>query len=533
MAVRDGALSAAAKRHLQLEATLRELSGLLEKGVVAVDSYAASHGETATLASARGGNGTVRAVQRFMLAIGHPASVALPRSLTLRAAPVQRTRRLQAGNTPVAADGRGVVLVPFQAASNRFVLSAYVKTPVRATVYRRGASPSDITRYDLGLADYRLTINGLNAARLSVRAEDPLTGRAIGVRILKRSGRKVVLELPLTSYPRLLMLSDAKPTRPGQSTMPPLEQSAPPPSPASAAAAVPFAASSPWLTPVPSNAPLDPSSAGIVADLGQQIQSNYGHAALNTTSYSAPIYTVPAAAPTVNVAYDNCQNKSGPEDPGLARQFQNVPIPAGAVASVGTDEDMVIWQPSTDTEWELWKAQQDSTGAWSACWGGRINNVSQNPGIFPSPYGTSASGLPMLAYLIRLSELHSGHIDHALGLSVPAPRNTHSWPANRTDGLDTNSFDPAEGERFRLNPAFDISTLPLGERIIAAALQRYGAIITDTSGTAAIQAEDPRPINGGQAVYDHLFPGNLIHLPDIPWNQMQALAWNYGMPTSV
>ncbi len=514
MAVRHGALSVAAKRHLQTEATLRELSGLLETGAVAVDSYAASHGAPATVASARGGNGIVRTVQRFLLAIGHPAPVAVPRSLILRA-------------TAVDAQGRGPVLVPFQAARNRFVVAAYVKTPGQATVYRRSALASDVARYDLPLADYRFTINGLNAATLSVRVEDPLTGRAVRVRILKPSAGKVVLEMPLTSYPRLLILSDSNVARTPGPTDP-----GPSPSPVSAVAAVPFATTSPWLTPVPSNAPLDPSSPGIAADLGQQIQNNYGHGALNTTSYSAPIYTVPAAEPTVNVAYHNCQNKSGPEDPSLATQFQNVPIPAGAVASVGTDEDMVIWQPSTDTEWELWQAQQDPTGTWSACWGGRINHVSRSPGVFPSPYGTSASGLPMLAYLIRASELHSGHIDHALGLSVPTPRNTVSWPANRTDGVDTNSFDPAEGERFRLNPAFDISTLPLGERIIAAALQRYGAIITDTSGTVAIQAEDPRPINGGQAVYDQLFPGNLIHLPDIPWNQMQALAWNYGMPTS-
>jgi hypothetical protein len=214
-------------------------------------------------------------------------------------------------------------------------------------------------------------------------------------------------------------------------------------------------------------------------------------------------------------------------------QFTGVPVPSDAVSSNGTDAAMVIWQPSTDTEWEFWKMTRDpTTGTWSACYGGRINHVSQNPGIFTFPFGTSASGLPFLAYLIRVSELKAGHIDHVIDLNVPDTLNIPSWPANRTDGVSANTNVPAEGERFRLDPSFDISTLPAGERIIAAALQKYGAIVTDRSGVVDIQAEDPRPIPGGQAVYDHLFPGNDIHLLDIPWNRLQAVTWNYGKPSS-
>jgi hypothetical protein len=294
----------------------------------------------------------------------------------------------------------------------------------------------------------------------------------------------------------------------------------------------PFAAASPWRTPLPASTPLDPDSSAIVANLVNQIQNSYGHASLNTTTYSSPIYTVPADQPTVNMTWDNCAGESS-LDPGFAAVLQNVPVPPDAITSQGTDSDIVIWQPSTDTEWEFWKMAQDpTTRSWSACWGGKITNVSQNPGIFPYPYGTSASGLPFLSYLIRASELQAGQINHAIDLNVPTPRNTFSWPANRTDGVDSNPTDPAEGERFRLDPNFDTSTLPPGERIIAVALQKYGAIVTDTSGIVDIQAEDPRPIPGAQATYDQLFPGNQIHLPDIPWNRLQALPWNYGQPGS-
>jgi hypothetical protein len=288
--------------------------------------------------------------------------------------------------------------------------------------------------------------------------------------------------------------------------------------------------------PLPASVPLDPQSPAIVSNLMDQIHNNYGHAALNTSSYSAPIYTVGPSQPTVNLQFDNCQGKSS-LDPGFAAQLKNVPVPAGAVPSIGTDSDMVIWQPSTDTEWEFWKmAKNPSTGVWSACWGGRLNHVSKNPGIFPSPYGTSASGLPMLGYLIRISELKAGVINHAISLEVPTPRGgTWSWPANRTDGTDTNPTDPAEGERFRLDPNIDLSSLHLspGALTIARAMQRYGLIVTDTAGVVAVEAEDPRPYetNGAPDPYAAFFPGGQYSwLEQIPWQDLQAVAWNYGQP---
>jgi hypothetical protein len=235
------------------------------------------------------------------------------------------------------------------------------------------------------------------------------------------------------------------------------------------------------------------------------------------------------------LTWNNCQGKSS-LDPGFAAQLQNVPVPPNAVPSIGTDGDMVIWQPSTNTEWEFWKMAQDpSSGTWSACWGGKLSDVSENPGIFPSPYGVSASGLSMLAYLVRVSELQAGQIDHAISLNVVTPRNTFSWPANRTDGVDDNPTDPAEGERFRLDPSLNLATLNLspGELTIARAIQQYGLIVTDTSGAVAVEAEDPRPYetNGAPDPYQSLFSGGQSSwLQGIPWQDLQAVAWNYGQP---
>jgi hypothetical protein len=304
--------------------------------------------------------------------------------------------------------------------------------------------------------------------------------------------------------------------------------------PTSTASSVPFLSTGPWNTPLPSSAPLDPNSTAIVADLEGQVQTPYGEVSLNTDRYSAPIYTVPAGQATVNVTWNNCLG-AGSESPSLAAGLSNVPIPAGAVPSTGSDGEMVVYQPSSNTEWEFWRAVQTS-GTWSACGAGRIQNVSQSPGIFPTG-GVTGSGLPLLGFLIRVSDLQAGVINHAINIELPCIRAaTFSWPAQRTDGACNDPNAPAEGERFRLPASLDLSTLNLtpGELMIARAMQQYGVIVTDLAGRAAIQAEDPRPyeVNGAPNPYAAYFTGNSPDwLKDMPLQDLQAVAWNYGKPS--
>jgi hypothetical protein len=172
-----------------------------------------------------------------------------------------------------------------------------------------------------------------------------------------------------------------------------------------------------------------------------------------------------------------------------------------------------------------------------------IRHYSRNPGIFASPLGTSASGLPLGAFTIRISELQRGYIDHAINLIIPFPRaNCFSWPANRDDGNAAGSDIPCEGQRFRLNPSFDTNTLySPAARTIARAMQKYGLILTDMGGAMVTMAEDPRPYeatHGGVNPYpalmdpDHLLPGNEWQyvLTQIPVDQLQALPFSYGEP---
>jgi hypothetical protein len=101
-----------------------------------------------------------------------------------------------------------VAFFPFQADSHRFVIPAYVMTRDMAKLYAPDASVSDVTRYDLPPENYRLTIGGLHAKRLSVHALDPITGAAVPVRVVSATTRAVVVQVALTDYPRLLVISD-------------------------------------------------------------------------------------------------------------------------------------------------------------------------------------------------------------------------------------------------------------------------------------------------------------------------------------
>lgn len=285
-----------------------------------------------------------------------------------------------------------------------------------------------------------------------------------------------------------------------------------------------FAASSFWNAPLAANAPLDGQSATYVADLQRQV-AQYGPW-INTTEYSSAVYTVAAGQPTVHVTLDN-------NAPGLQAALDQVPIPAGAQPAAGTDGTMIITQPSTDTMWELWRAVRRADG-WHATYGGRMSNVSSNPGYFTDPpsWGATATSLPMLGGLMRIDELAAGHIDHALALALPETRAiAYSFPAQRTHGAIDRATAIPQGARFRLDLNLDLNQIPMDPIVkeMAIAAQRYGIVVRDTAGSVAFYGEDPTPTGtdpyGAPGGFFHqAYPSQL--LAQFPWSHLQTLQTN-------
>jgi hypothetical protein len=293
-----------------------------------------------------------------------------------------------------------------------------------------------------------------------------------------------------------------------------------------------FSARSFFNRPLPTHAPRASDSARLVAAFDQQVRSHYGHVVINTTEWSAPVYTVSADTPTVPVIAENatCPRPGGVFAP-FARALSAVPIPAGALPARGGDGDMIVWQPSSGREWELWRAQQEG-GRWSACWGGELQDARTAEGVFPAPLGVSASGLSILAGQIHLEELRRGAVQHALEVSLPDTAGGFVWPADRGDGESSAADAIREGTRFRLRAGLDLAALHLkpAALAIATAIQRYGMIVSDTAGAVALEAQDPTPLMraGRPDPYPALLGASPYEaLNAIPWDKLEALSPSY------
>ncbi|MBV9802445.1 MAG: hypothetical protein JO130_04620 [Solirubrobacterales bacterium] len=285
-----------------------------------------------------------------------------------------------------------------------------------------------------------------------------------------------------------------------------------------------FSPTSFWNTPLAATAPLDSNSQAYVNELVRQVNV-YG-SWMNTTSYSAPVYVVPADEPMQHVTLDEY-------GPALQAAFDAVPIPCDASAAAGSDEHMVVWQPSTDRMWEFWQMHQASDG-WHAAWGGEMDHVSTNPGYFDPAsgedphWGATATALPLLGGLVTEADLQRGYINHALAISLVETEPSYwSWPAQRTDGgYFTAGITPIpEGTRFRLDPTLNIASLDLPpiDAMLAQAAQTYGIVVRDKSGVVVFYGQDPvnLPSNPWPAAFENQYPNQV--LAQFPWSHLQAL----------
>jgi hypothetical protein len=305
-----------------------------------------------------------------------------------------------------------------------------------------------------------------------------------------------------------------------------------------------------WYQPIPKNVTLHEKSEIFASDFARQVKTYFGHIGINSVDYSSPVYTVGPDVPKVRVVPGDCWGNdvhdANPSLAGvrsaiadqLAEDFAAVPIPSYAEPAGGTDSEMSIYQPGTDTLWEFWNAHKVE-GVWKTCWGGRMSNVSSNPGIWQKPYGAAATGLPFAPGQILIDELRRGEIRHALGVAiVEAEEKTYSWPANRSDGTNPNKIPNRipEGLRMRLDPTIDVESLNLHPiaKTIARAAQTYGFVVWDLGGSVALRAENPKRYTtiGLPNPYASLYGSMPIYkiMDRFPWDKMQFLPMDYGKP---
>jgi outer membrane biosynthesis protein TonB len=307
-----------------------------------------------------------------------------------------------------------------------------------------------------------------------------------------------------------------EPKKESHTEEPPLEE---------AAEAAPFrffASTSFWNERLSASAPVDPSSAGIVSALSALASTEEAEKkgpAINTTAWSVPIYTVVSSNSTA-----------------LQSAWSAVPLPSNAQPAAGSDEHLVVWQPSTDKMWEFWGLEKPK-GTWQASWGGAMENVMADKGVYgpeawpgaTTTWGASASSLPIAGGLITFEDLEHGVINHALAMAVPNVREgEYASPAQRTDGYMLGLTTLPEGAHLRLEPGLDLASLhlPPFTLMLARAAQRYGIFIRDRSSNIAFYGQDPIPLGTepytGSTGY---FEGKSSEalLASFPWSHLQVL----------
>jgi hypothetical protein len=249
-----------------------------------------------------------------------------------------------------------------------------------------------------------------------------------------------------------------------------------------------YAKDAPWNTLVPRAAAVDRSSSTYVAQL---LAADSG-INVNRTFFTPPVFRANSTTPRVTVR--------------LAGGFRidRVPMPPSASVSPDSDAHLAILDWDSGCEYDFWRARKRDDGSWYA----ETQATFQlwNHGVH-EPWTARASGVALGAGLIRPEDIRSGVIEHALAIALPTTASSHRSPATSSDGRTRGGIPM--GARLQLDPSFDLQSIEQDGRIIARALQRYGAYVVDTSSAITLYAQNTSS-TGGFAYpisWDHGLPG--------------------------
>ena len=254
---------------------------------------------------------------------------------------------------------------------------------------------------------------------------------------------------------------------------------------------VPYDKTSIWNTPIGPSPKYDPHSLEMISNL---VLSHDGKIITAGEAYNYPVYFTDEQTPRWDIlcTINKCTIASSDQDVIRTDMVQSVPIPMDAQPGEDTDARMIIIDKVTLVEYDLSKAQRTTTG-WTA---GTVSVYNILWDATPVRHSSRGSGIPAYAGLLRPWEIREGRIEHALAFGYTEPAEAKCvFPASKTDGDSPMDFAIPEGARLQLDPSltdedFDQMGLDRTGKIIARALQEYGMILVDHSGSFKIYVED-------------------------------------------
>jgi hypothetical protein len=268
---------------------------------------------------------------------------------------------------------------------------------------------------------------------------------------------------------------------------------------------------------VPASPALDPASQAIV---DKAILPYAGNANLsNSDWWGIPVAYADAATQlkTVTCYLYWCDRPMAPQR-----------IPAHAAPTLGSDHHLAVIDAAAGTELALWAAENGASG-WRA--GVRWLSAIDGSGVNCRPGetvcgGANVAGFSLTAGIVRPEEIAQGHIDHALMITTPYTRSGYvACPAANSDGQYADPAAMPVGARLQLDPALDVNALaiPTWKKVVARALQQYGAYVVDTGGSLSIRAESTA-LRGYDAWAKVGVPRGEPNMRDLPWSRMRVLS---------
>ena len=264
----------------------------------------------------------------------------------------------------------------------------------------------------------------------------------------------------------------------------------------------PFNDSSPWNQKIPPDVQIDPQSQELIDGVAKGVFN------VNIAEWSIPLYYINAdTVPKVHVI----NSRTGIYGRGFAEP-NAIPILPCFVASppVGefSDNHMSIIDTARKIEWGMWATRKNKDGVWTTGLGA-VTDLGGTGVERPwfdqerdlDAHRARAGGFPLVAGLIRPEEIQAGRIGHALVFAYQRGRSEFFVPPASTAQatfmeMDNKSGIPMGG-RIQLDPVIDVDTLPLSPacKVIARALQEYGAFNGDYAGATVLYADNsPRAV---------------------------------------
>ena len=224
-----------------------------------------------------------------------------------------------------------------------------------------------------------------------------------------------------------------------------------------------------------SKAPRDPRSSAYIAYIdshgGDSLHPDFG----SPRAYGFPYAVVGAGQRKLPIHYTayGDESDSGP-----------FPVPTGAPVEGGNrsdgDRHVLVVDRAACRLYELYRAfyvakprphwNADSGTAWD------LRSAARRPEGWTS---ADAAGLPIFPGLVRYDEAASGHVDHAIRVTLESTRSAWVHPASHCAGDTSEASAPPMGLRLRLKAGYGLGGFSGPAKAIALAMKRYGLIVAD------------------------------------------------------